>query len=943
LKADPENTEAKKILEKIQNRIDSEKEEAFKIASKITEEQESQLKEQKKDAQVLSELLEKDIVQTDQQEQEFHNLLGTGKSLYKKKRYEEAVESWEQASLIKPKNTELKDLLEKARNKIQEEREIIRVPEAGLTAEKQIELERLMAQGEEEFSNLNYGHAIQTFEKVLELDAQNLIARRYLARAKNNQRTYVEEGGSPEDIVMTPKGELGDLGVLSLSDALQIGFANHLPSKIAQEEVLLARMRVGDAKRGLFPKAKVRWKETSGTTTGEDFEGREYSLDLQQNIYAGGKFRITYNQARVNLAVARKNYEKTKEEFTFELTQAYYNFVFAKQKIKNKEELLKKMKDLLGIAEKQYGAQAVTLSEILEMRSQNEEVLFQKQQILNDVDLAKLALVQLLSLPHGTVVDVLDIPDPLDMQLNAEDLIQVAYKNRRDYQVKKLLVLFNKYALEIAKRNDAVNVELTGSLGQRDEYFTSEQINLEDEYYLGVKVSKPLGSHVLELNGVTQDRVPQVGQTTATKFNSQELALRLWEQRTATTVTEANINYHRALSELENAKRSLVHDIHSSLYSVIEAGSKIKNERASVQLGLEDLRSTRAKQQVDQATIVQVMRSEAKAWNTKTDLVSAQADYYISIARLNKDLGVYNYIDPSSGVVATDKEGLAPGIRLLVSEKSKKKSWYQLLSIEHGVPSYYPDEVVTDVLREKQQEEISRSPKKLFGIFGSKKEEDSEYSEYKVYEEKYRFTNPQEDKKSWFPWGGSSKKLDDDYSSYYKDNKEYEQAFSAKSDVSDSEKKWFQFWKKEKPQTVDLESLQSQTSLEQSQEEKDGFEPFLGDKQRIVFAEYHVEDSKFETVFAIRSNAPVGTSIAWLENPTRLVISFKEEVISALPAFAAVNKGAMVSLKTLQKKVPLPSEYQGWSKILSLVIELDAKHEYVVLSESDVFKVTIKK
>ncbi len=953
LNADRENVEAKSLLEEIQKKMDSEKEGAQKIASEIIEEQEIQLKQKKEDAVKLAALLEKDMLQKGEQNQEFEDLVVTGKSFYKKKRYDEAVESWEQALDLKvvgaEKETEVKELLEKAHQKIQEEREGVSVSEVPLaTPEKQTEIDHLMAQGQEEFSNLDYAHSIQTFEKVLELDSQNLIAKRYLARAKRNQRTYVEEGGSPEDVIMSPKGEMGDMGILSMDDVLRIGLANHLPSKIAQEEVLLARMKIGDAKRALFPKAKLRWKETSGTTTGEDFKGREYALELQQNIYAGGKYRITYNQARVNLAVARKNYEKTKEEFTFELTQAYYNFVFAKQKMKNKEELLKKTKELLGIGEKQYTAQALTLSEVLEIRSQNAEVLFQKQQILNDLDLARLALAQLLSLPYNTKLDVVDMPEPVELELDQENLIQVAYKNRRDYQVKKLLVLFNKYALEIAERNEGVNVEITGSAGQHDEYFVSEKIDLQDEYYVGLKVSKPLGAHLLEFNGVTQDKVPQVGQTTATQFNSEELALKLWEQKTATTITEANINYHKALSELENSKRSLLHDMQSSLYSVLEARSKMRNERSSVQLGLEELRSTRAKQQMDQATIVQLMRAEAKAWNGKTDLISAEADYYISIGRLNKDLGVHNYIDPSSGIVATDKEGLTPGIRLMVSEKTKKKHWYQMLPVGYAVPSYYPDEVVTDVLREKQQDEISRSPKKLFGFFGTKKD-DSEYSEYKIYDEKYRFTSPQEESQKGF--FGGVKKLNDDYSTYYKDKKEYEQAFSMDSKLpestatSDSGKKWFQFWKKKDRTFTDertLKSFESKTSPK-DKEKDDEFQSFLEDRGRIVFVEYDVQDSKVETVFAVRANKAVGTTVSWLDNPTRLVISFKEQVISALPAYEAINKGSIVSVKTLQKKIALPSQYRDWSRILSLVIELDAKHEMEIVSEAGIFKVTIKK
>jgi outer membrane protein TolC len=721
--------------------------------------------------------------------------------------------------------------------------------------------------------------------------------------------------------MMLPRSQEGDYGVLNLPDAINVGTANHLPTKISQEEVLLAKMKVREAKRALFPKAKIKYKTTQGTTTGEDFEGEEYAAEFQQNIYAGGKYRSLYNQARVNLAVARKNYEKTKAEFVFEVTQAYYNLAFAKAKMKHKLELYEKIKSLLEIAEKQYTAKALTLAEVLEARSQLEEARFQVREIENDLELASLALVQLLSLPRTASIDTIDIPEPIVFEIEPDELYEVGYKNRRDYQVKKLLVLFNKYGLEIARKKAGFNVELTGSYGRRDEYFISEEVDLKDEYYFGVKITRALGPHEVEINALSQDKVPQVGQTTPTEYDSSEIALKLWEQKTGTDIAEANIAYHKSLSELENSKRELVHDISSAIFSVREAEAKMENKQSAVSLASEELRSTRAKQQVDQATIVQVMRSESKWWNAKTELVSAQADYYVSIAKLNKNVGVNDYFDPAAGVVATDREGLTPGIRLMINEKSGKTPWWKKDPFAGGIPSYYPDEVVNDILREKQDEEVMG--KKFLGIFKRKK--DKEMAEYKSYDEKYDFSMPGEKKKKkWFFFGG--KKLDDDFSRYYESREEYEDAFG----IEEEEK------------TV---SRISETApfLSEETTETDYFEQYLEDKDRILFAQMHVEDSKYETALAIRANSKTEFTVSVLRDPYRLLVTMKDVVISALPDFEAVEKGAVESVKAFHTKTVLPSAYRDWKRLLSLIVELDRQREYSVESTDEIFKITVKK
>jgi len=917
---DANNKTAMKMLQKIDKQMYQDEKDAAKLAESIAEDKSQLLEEQKADAAELAEVLVDEDAKVEMEDDSFKDLVKKGKVLYKRKRYEEAIEFWNQALQIKG-DDKIISLIEKANNKIIKRRSKTS-GSSTLTDDDADQVVALLAQGEEEFANLDYAFAIGTFEQVLAIDSNNLKAMRYIARARKNQREYVASGGRAEDVILSADIIGADYGVFSLENAVKVGLANHLSSKVAQEEVVLAKLKVKEAKRSLFPKVKVKYKTTSGTTTGEDFEGKEYGAEFQQNIYAGGKYKTLYNQARVNLAVARKNYEKTRAGFIFEVIQAYYNMAFAKSKMKNKLQLVKKIEDLLSTAEKQYTAKALTLAEILEARNQKAEVIFQTQQIQNDLDLASLGLRQLLSLPEESQFDVIEIPEPIVFDLDPKQLVEIGYANRRDYQVKKLLVLFKKYGLEIAKNKRAFNVELTGSYGQRDEYYVSEQVDLKDEYYVGLKISKPLGAHIFEFNGVTQDKVPQIGQTTSTEFESAEFALKLWEQKSHTSVAEANISYHKAISELENSKRTLIHDVHSAMFSVREAEAKMKNKKSSVTMITEELRSTRAKSKVEQATIVQVMRTETKLWNAKTDYVSAQADYYVSIAKLNKHIGVNDYFDPSAGVKSVDKEGLTPGIRLLVRDKVEKKKWYNFSSFDGGVASYYPDDVVSDILKEKQNKNVLEKGKFL-GIF---KRKEDELDKYKSYDEKYDFQTP-EKKKKWYDFFNKGK-YDDDFSGFYQSNREYDEAFSAEESaerLSDEENKLKRF------------------EATSEDETKDYFEAFLMDDSRKVFTQYHVEENQYETVIAIRTNSKILSSVSALEGPDRLLISFKDVVISALPDYESVNTGSIISLKAFHTKTVLPSKFQNWKRILSLVVELDGAKDYTIESSDNIFKIIITK
>lgn len=510
------------------------------------------------------------------------------------------------------------------------------------------------------------------------------------------------------------------LNTLSLAKAVEIGLKNHIPIKLANEEVELALQKARDAKRAYFPKVRLKWKESGGTTTGEDFKGREMGIELQQTLYSGGQVSKTYAQAIVNLAVARENKQKAIMDYLFEVAQAYLNLSFAIDKYFNKIAFKKQIVSLLDVAEKQYKLEALPLNEIMDARSQVADADFDVEEIENDLNIARIELLSLLNLPNDTYFDIESLKEPTRYAYNVKDLLNYGFSKRKDYQVKKLLVIYQQYAYEITKRKDSWNIELNMSAGRGDKYFESENLELEDEYFVGIKATKPLGRHVLDINGLSQDKVPDVGQTTPTEFSSGEVVLKLWENKNSTDVLESLVNYHKAIKELEDSKKSLRREIRSGYYSVNEAWKKLITKKAAYGYADSELRTQRAKQKANQISIVQVMRAEGKSWSGKTEIIQAMADYYISLARLYKQMGLENLTQFEEKLEIPEE--MEEDVELLASNKQNKK-WLKKLRDKNDV---FPHQNVQDILLVKG----NKNRKSLGELFDD---------EEGLYTEKYDF------------------------------------------------------------------------------------------------------------------------------------------------------------------------------------------------------------
>ncbi len=601
------------------------------------------------------------------------------------------------------------------------------------------DVEGLLNEGKRYYRDGEYDKAVAVWNKVLAADPGNKKALRYIERA---EAKISAAAAKPEEIAPAPEQpktvvpnaieiptpviaapitpptmqpetvteepatpeKKWDSNSLTLNDAVTIALANHKPARIALEEVLLARMKVTEAKRGLFPTASLKNEEIEGRAVEagspalKPFRGREFTLELQQPVFQGGRLVNTLRQAQINLAVSVKNYDKLKEDFVFEVEQAFFSYSNAKTTVKNLEELKGKCKEDLDSILNQQKIGTAREVDVLNIQSQHEDVGFQLTNAKNDLSLAKLTLAQLLGFDVQTDFETATLPelkkaDYETLDIDLDECLKLAYQNRSDLYIRELMVQFQNYGVEIAKSKSRMKVDLTGSYGLNREAFQDTKLDLQEEFFVGLKGSLPLGPHTLEENFINQDKAPSAGQTTSNVFESITTTLKFFDNFNTMSVAQAQIAYHKALDEMYKAQKSLDFEVKKAYFDYKKSILNLDGYLAKQKLGEEELKISKSQYDLNQVTLGDLMRNRIKLNEYKNGFGQASTTYYTSVAKLNKTVGISGYFDPITGKREVSLADVGLSRRPYIADKSRVSNYQAELSrAEKMVQSIKPEE-----------------------------------------------------------------------------------------------------------------------------------------------------------------------------------------------------------------------------------------------------------
>jgi outer membrane protein TolC/Flp pilus assembly protein TadD len=665
--------------------------------------------------------------------------IGKGKLAYRKKDYNLAIEEWKKVLEVDPKNEEARRLLSSAQEKLQEispkDDKIVSVP----AYKKEAFVQNQIDIAKRAYRKADYETAYAALKTGLQVDPRNREMKQLMGSLLEKQPS-LEQPPVPqkEELPITPEpteptpppqpktqaekapqeisGEQDEYfepeksskdyktfeklpldGIpLTLEQCIMIARANSLSVKIAREEAALARWKVAPARRALYPSFDVLWKETRGTTTGQDFEGREITLEFQKPLITWGKTKALYLQAQVNWEIAKRNLQKEVTELDFKVEQAYFILANALKDTQDLHALYKDADKDVKMAEQRYKLELARELEFMKVKSKVDEIYYRVQSAEKDLILAHLTLAQILDSRHENPYIVKARLGSYEVETSLEQCIELALKNRSDLIVNELLIEYNRLGQKVARSEYKWNVNLEGSVGVNDEAFISEELDLQDEYFIGVKVTKPFGPHTFEDNFLTQDKVPSVGQTTSTEFTSNTVKWYFWNSTAKINIKEADIKYLKAIDEYIKKRNSIIFEVKKNYYEYLKAKQQLNNNRQKIKVSEEELKISVARLGLNEILDSELLESKDRLSRTKSEYGQALTGYYTAVANLNKSIGLTDYFDLKRGIkeqAADDPEawrkfinepgdiGSLPnteGYKEVIERlEGKKKSWWQ--------------------------------------------------------------------------------------------------------------------------------------------------------------------------------------------------------------------------------------------------------------------------
>ncbi len=449
-------------------------------------------------------------------------------------------------------------------------------------------------------------------------------------------------------MLLTPPPTPGGGHVYDLLTCQQVAEMNHRPLQIAYEEVKLASLKLQEARRSLYPTASVKWQESNSEVAGglADSLGRRFTLEMQQPLYTGGQLQAAHRQSKLNVKIAKLRYEKVRADLAYDVAKAYYALAAAQWKVQFYEAVLPETERVESLMTKRYERGLSRNLELLSAQSSRYQVVQQIESGRSEVSLAMLSLQNALNVEYPVTAAGEELGRDGAVPAAEDECVRLAQANRLDLQLNEMLVKFSDYGRRIMKARGGPQVNLNGLVGHGSENFETEDLEFQNEWFVGLEVKVPWGLNVVKDQVVAQDRLPSAGQVDSTKFFSNTAEMVLFDKEGYVLRGEkqnAEIEYQKALDQLIKTEQTVTYEVRESFLNYQKSRRQLEGVRQRRAYGEEQVRVLRGTADVNEVPSSDVIKAVVELADIQASEIQARAEQWTAIAALNKAVGMAGY------------------------------------------------------------------------------------------------------------------------------------------------------------------------------------------------------------------------------------------------------------------------------------------------------------
>ena len=389
---------------------------------------------------------------------------------------------------------------------------------------------------------------------------------------------------------------------LSLQDSVRLALQNNPAIKIAVADQEKSAWGINEAQAGKLPTLSLgssyNLKQAGSASNGNDLNN---SLRLGWQLYSGGRVEGQIDQAKQNAAIASLGIDKAKAQVKLDAMTAYFTVLQTGNLVEVNRQTVANLDEHLNSIQAKYDAGVVAKADVL--RSEV-ELANARQNLIkaeNNYDLAKNSLLNTMMLDASADLALTETLQYAPYEKTLDDCLVLAEKNRPDFAQADATVTMAATGIDLAKSGRLPSVSLSASNG-----WSEGVLPASDNWSVGVSASWNLFDA-----GVTGAKVKQ-----------------------------ADTSLTKAQEQARQTKTGGLLEVRQNYLSMAEAQKRLDTNAVAVSKAEEDLYIAKEKYNAGVGTNLDVIDAQLALTQAKTNRIQSLYDYNVSMAKLNKAIGV---------------------------------------------------------------------------------------------------------------------------------------------------------------------------------------------------------------------------------------------------------------------------------------------------------------
>ena len=412
---------------------------------------------------------------------------------------------------------------------------------------------------------------------------------------------------------------------LTLQQSIDLALRQSVLIQSAREGVKGAEAQKQEAFTGFLPKFSTsysyqRYKEEPGETISVNIPGfppflptatqDNYSwvVEVKQPIFAGGGILANYQANSIGLQISSMDEASVVQDTVQDVRVAYFNVLKAEKILVVAKQSVEQLEAHRNMSKDFFDAGVIPKNDLL--RSEV-ELANGKQNLVraeNGIEMAKARFNTVLRRDINTPTEVEDILILRDYTKALDECRKLAIENRTEIKSYTQKVEQSRKLVDVAKSEYYPSLNVVGHFeryGDNASVNGSSLRNADNSYVLGVA------------------------------------SWNFWEWgRTKSRVDANRARENQATYALENLKDQVTLDVKNAWLALQESRKQVDVTQKAIEQAEENYRITTERYREQVGTATDVVDAQTLLTRAKSDYFNALSDYNISIARLERSMGV---------------------------------------------------------------------------------------------------------------------------------------------------------------------------------------------------------------------------------------------------------------------------------------------------------------